>query len=112
MPAERVMERRSLRPTSTAWVLTLKIEEIEVSPGPPTPPPVRAVCLGPDAFPSASSGVPVTTRSDSTAGRTIPESSGPQADLNLLAEQTQTTSVFKRRPRAAAPLPGAHQESG
>ena len=35
-----------------------------------------------------------------------------QADLNLLAEQMQTPSFFKRRPRAAAPLPGAHQESG
>ncbi len=104
MPAERVMERRSLRPTSTAWVLTLKIEEIEVRPAPLAPPTVPTR--------SASSAVPVTTRSDSTAGHTVTDSSGPQADLNLLAEQTQTTSVFKRRPRAAAPLPGAHQESG
>ena len=35
-----------------------------------------------------------------------------QADLNLLAEQTQTTSVFKRRPRAAAPLAGSASRIG
>ena len=54
MPAERVMERRSLRPTSTAWVLTLKIEEIEVRTGAWTPTRPRAVYLGPNALLSAS----------------------------------------------------------